>query len=134
MTEYARQDPDVERRTLTCVPANGVTACVTHLSTETSRFSQATEMASIVRRHAARGATVLGGDWNIPFPGAQRYVPAGMFRKGDGDVQHIMATDDFGFVGTRKTSLAWTDHPAFEVRLRRRPPAPVHRTPRWLDE
>lgn len=117
--EYANQDPDPERRTLTCVPANRVTACVTHLSTETPRFSQATQMFGIVGRHARRGATVAGGDWNIAFPIAQRYVPAGMFRKGDGDVQHVMVSDSFRFVGRRKQRVAWTDHPVFEVDLQR---------------
>ena len=121
ITQYARQDPDIggERRTLICVPAAGVTACVTHLSDGPARFPQAAQMASVVARHAARGPTVLGGDWNIAFPEAQRHVPDRMFRKGDGAVQHIMATDGFGFVGSRNERMAWTDHPAFQVDLRR---------------
>lgn len=63
---------------------------------------------------------MLGGDWNIEYPTAQDYVPAGMFRKGDGGVQHVMATSaHFGFDRTRVMELDWTDHPAFQVYLNR---------------
>jgi len=46
----------------------------------------------IVGGYAGDGPTVLGGDWNMTHggdPDAQDYVPTGMFRKGDGDVQHV---------------------------------------------
>ena len=117
VTEYARQDPGVERRTLTCVRAGRVTVCVTHLTPGPSRFGQAAQMASIVARHAALGATVLGGDWNIAYPGAERVVPGGMVRTDDGNVQNIAATDNFRVVDREVTTLGWTDHPALEVHL-----------------
>ena len=119
VTEYVHQDSEVERRTLTCVPADGVSTCVTHLSSGGSRYAQAAEMAVVLARHAARGATVVGGDWNLTAPRAQGFVPAGLFRRGDGEVQHIAATDDFRFVREHRQGLPWTDHPAFEVYLRR---------------
>jgi len=42
--------------------------------------------------------TVIGGELNLKYrgsPNAQSCVPPGYFRKGDGDVQHIMVTSDF---------------------------------------
>ncbi len=55
-------------------------------------------------------------------PDAQEYVPAEMFRKGDGSVQHIMASSaHFGFTRTWTMSLGWTDHPALQVYLTRKP-------------
>lgn len=118
---YRAQDPDPERRTLTCLLASAVTVCVTHLD-NVARREQAAEMKRLIGRHARRGPTVLGGDWNMRFggdPDAQDYVPAGMFRKGDGGVQHVLASGTLGFVRTRITALDWTDHPALEVTLRR---------------
>ncbi len=51
-------------------------------------------------------------------PNAQKYVPAGMFRKGDGHLQHIMALSaHFGFKETPVMKLDWTDHPALQVYL-----------------
>lgn len=120
----AAQDPckekekPCEKRTLACAKASGVTACVTHLGLERQR-KQAAEMKEVVGRFASQGPTVLGGDWNITYPDAQRYVPSGMFRKGDDDVQHIMATTGFRFDRTRKMDLDWTDHPALQLYLTR---------------
>jgi hypothetical protein len=120
---YNAQEGSVELRTLTCVAAGGVTACATHLSGGNAKSAQAAQMKEIVGAYASRGPTVLGGDWNIKFggnPNAQDYVPAGMFRKGDGDVQHIVASSaHFGFVRTSITNLNWTDHPALQVYLTR---------------
>lgn len=120
---YNTQSDHTELRTLTCVPAAGVTACVTHLSTSGVKSEQAAKMKDIVGDYARQGPTVLGGDWNIKYggnPNAQDYVPAGMFRKGDGDVQHIMASSaHFGFTKTQIMDLDWTDHPALQVYLTR---------------
>jgi hypothetical protein len=44
-------------------------------------------------------------------------VPAGYFRKGDGDVQHIMATTDFTFSSSRKIGMSHTDHDGWFVAL-----------------
>lgn len=125
---YAAQDPDPERRTLTCLRATGVTVCVTHLD-NVARREQAAEMERLVERNARRGPTVLSGDWNMRFggdPNAQNYVPAGMFRKGDRGVQHVLASTALGFVRTRITALDWTDHPALEVTLQRNRPGLRH--------
>ncbi len=69
--------------------------------------------------------TVLGGDINLTYePGAkynvQSCVPSGWFRKGDGELQHTMATNDFGFVSTLELDMeGTTDHPAWIVVLNR---------------
>lgn len=119
---YGVQSRRVERRMLTCVPAAGVVACVTHLETSGRiAASQAKEINRVVGGFVGRGPTVLGGDWNLTAKKAQRYVPAGMFRKGDNKVQHVMASGrDFRFAGTRIMRLNWTDHPALQVYFTRR--------------
>jgi hypothetical protein len=120
---YNSQDSQTELRTLICAPANGVTVCVTHLSNHSAKSDQATQMKDVVGGYARQGPTVLGGDWNMAYggnPNAQNYVPAGMFRKGDGSVQHIMASSaHFGFTSTRVMKLDWTDHPGLQVYLTR---------------
>jgi hypothetical protein len=120
---YNAQSDHTELRTLTCAPAAGVTACVTHLSNLSVRSDQAEMMKSVVGDYARYGPTVLGGDWNLTYggdPDAQDYVPAEMFRKGDGDVQHVMASSaHFGFTGTQVMPLDWTDHPGLQVDLTR---------------
>lgn len=120
---YNSQNDHTELRTLTCVPASGVTACVTHLSTGSAKDDQAAKMKDIVGGYSRQGPTVLGGDWNMTYsgnPNAQDYVPAEMFRKGDGSVQHIMASSaHFGFTSTRVMKLDWTDHPGLQVYLTR---------------
>ena len=120
---YNSQNDHTELRTLTCAPAAGVTACVTHLSNRSAKSDQAATMKSVVGDYARGGPTVLGGDWNMAYkgdPDAQDYVPAGMFRKGDGGVQHVMASKaHFGFTRTRIMRLDWTDHPGLQVYLAR---------------
>ena len=117
---YEPQDSKIELRTLTCVRAQGVTACVTHLSPRASGPAQAEQMRNALAAHARRGPTTLGGDLNLAYPEVQRYVPAGMFRKGDGDVQHVIASGHFGYTGRRIMALDWTDHPALQVYLKGR--------------
>jgi hypothetical protein len=64
--------------------------------------------------------TVIGGDLNMKYkgsPNAQNCVPPGYFRKGDGDVQHIMATSDFAFASSRSIGMSHTDHDGWFVAL-----------------
>ena len=120
---YSAQDAQTELRTLTCVPAAGVTVCVTHLATTSVKTDQAAQMKDVVGAHAGQGATVLGGDWNMTYggnPNAQDFVPSGMFRKGDSNVQHIVSSSaHFTLVSTRVMDLNWTDHDALQVYLTR---------------
>lgn len=122
---YAAQQGGAEQRTLMCVDAGGVRVCVTHLDSRGKQGEQAQQMENVLAGYARAGVrTLLGGDWNLKFggsPNAQDFVPGGMFRKGDGDVQHVMATQrHFGFVSTRTMRLNWTDHPGFQVYLDKR--------------
>lgn len=77
---------------------------MTHLTGGPAKPGQATKMKRIVGRHAGRGPTVLGGDWNLSFggdPDAQDYVPRGMSRKGDRGMQRVLASATFAFVRVR---------------------------------
>jgi hypothetical protein len=120
---YSAQDGTTELRTLTCAPAGGITSCATHLSAGGAKADQGAQMKGIVGAAAGQGPTALGGDWNMAFggnPNAQDYVPANMFRKGDGEVQHVIASSaHFSFVRTQVMQLDWTDHPGLQVYLTR---------------
>jgi hypothetical protein len=64
--------------------------------------------------------TVIGGDLNMKYkgsPNAQDCVPGGFFRKGDGDVQHIMATTSLAFSSSRTIAMSRTDHDGWFVAL-----------------
>jgi hypothetical protein len=60
-------------------------------------------------------------DWNLKYkgsPNAQDCVPGGFYRKGDGSLQHVIASDDFTFLETVVIDMkGTTDHPGLEVRL-----------------
>lgn len=131
VTTYTAQNGDSERRTLACARAEGVTTCVTHLldgqeeRPRRIRADQARQMREVLGRHAARGPTVLGGDWNLVVggtPDARDFVPAGMVRTGDGDVQHVLATSaHFRFERANVMEFDWTDHPGLHVHYMSQP-------------
>lgn len=72
---------------------------------------------------------ICGGDWNMKYngdPNAQDYVPAGMFRKGDGSVQHVMASSaHFGFTDTRTIYSAVQLRFSLDSKVGRRAADPV---------
>jgi len=129
---YAAQDGGNERRVWMCSTfQDNTAACVTHLSTSSSTaMRQCRELLDTnMPAHTGGRATVVAGDFNLrynrwnPFqPNVQDCVPSGFFRKGDGSVQHIMASSaHFQFIATEVIDMAGTtDHPAFLVRLTRR--------------
>jgi len=117
-----------EMRAYACAyAADSYYGCVTHLENDNGDVAllQCQEvMNPIVPQYwgASGGAlpTVVGGDLNLSFrgsPDVQDCVPPGWFRKGDGDVQHIMATDDFTFDSSELLPMELTDHDAWLVRL-----------------
>jgi len=62
--------------------------------------------------------TVVGGDFNLKYQGSpdiQDCVPAGWYRKGDGDVQHWFITNDLAFDFSQEIGMAHTDHPGWLV-------------------
>jgi hypothetical protein len=124
---YTTQDTSsAEQRAWLCVRATGnFTACTTHLATVGSvALAQCQDLMNniipTVRGDAVNAATIMSGDLNLRFngtPNAQDCVPSGYFRKGDGSVQHVLATMDFTFSTSNATTMTHTDHPAWFVEV-----------------
>jgi hypothetical protein len=62
---------------------------------------------------------VVSGDMNLRYqgsPNVQDCNPSGFYRKGDGSVQHVFASNNLTFVsGTTISMSGTTDHPAWLV-------------------
>jgi endonuclease/exonuclease/phosphatase family metal-dependent hydrolase len=127
---YTTQDSGNEQRTYACAYAVGDhLACATHLSasSEPVALAQCRALLFDVVPHirsveTVTGKTVVGGDFNLEYDtsdpeNAQNCVPSGHVRKGDGDVQHVVFSNDIAFVSTAKYGLRHTDHDGFLVRL-----------------
>ncbi|HEY0135369.1 MAG TPA: hypothetical protein VGB85_14895, partial [Nannocystis sp.] len=120
---YSQQSSMTERRVWICMGYEGFVGCTTHLSTngETALAQCHDIIDGPLATAAAQGPAVMAGDWNLKFkgsPNAQDCVPGGFFRKGDGGVQHLIASDHFGFIETITIDMkGTTDHPGLEVRL-----------------
>lgn len=122
---YPMQDGSSnEQRAWLCVAATGhYFACTTHLTNNsgTIALNQCNHLTRTVipQMHAAAGGaklTVMGADLNLRYggsPNAQSCVPPGYYRKGDGSVQHFIASGDLTFGSTRKISMRYTDHPGW---------------------
>jgi hypothetical protein len=124
----ANQTDDNEMRAWACAYATGdYYTCVTHLENDNGDVAmlQCQEvMNPLVPQfwgaHGGNLPTIVGGDLNLRFSGSpdvQDCVPPAWFRKGDGDVQHIMATDDFTFDSSELIPMQSTDHDAWLVHL-----------------
>jgi endonuclease/exonuclease/phosphatase family metal-dependent hydrolase len=127
---YTTQDSGNEQRTFACAYAVGDhLACATHLSASSEPVALAQCRAllfdavpNIRSVEGVSGRTVVGGDFNLEYDtadpeNAQNCVPSGHIRKGDGDVQHVVFSNDIAFVGTTRYALRYTDHDGFLVRL-----------------
>lgn len=121
---YAAQSSTSERRVWICMGYDGFTGCTTHLSTNgPTALTQCHDLVDgPLVTAAAAGPAVMAGDWNLKYngsPDAQDCVPdSGFYRKGDGSVQHVLASDDFGFIETVVIDMdGATDHPGLHVRL-----------------
>lgn len=120
---YAAQSSMTERRVWICMGYTGFTGCTTHLSTSggTALAQCMDVVGGPLATAAAGGPAVLAGDWNLKYkgdPDAQDCVPGGFYRKGDGSVQHVIASDDLAFLETIVIDMdGTTDHPGLEVRL-----------------
>ena len=126
---YSSQDTSSnEERAWLCVAATGnYYACTTHLANTSGtvalnqcKYLMNTAIPSVRSSGGGYRPTVMGGDLNLNyggFPDAQSCVPSGYFRKGDGSVQHIMATTDFAFSSSKKISMTYTDHVGWFVAL-----------------
>jgi hypothetical protein len=125
---YAEELQDTgsnEQRSWLCVNSdNDYWGCTTHLAAgdDAKAMRQCHHLmdAVIVWLWAAdiRLPSVVGGDFNLKYddsPDMQDCVPSGWYRKGDGDVQHIMATNNLAFDYTDEISMIHTDHNAWLV-------------------
>jgi hypothetical protein len=127
---YLSQPTDSnEERAWACAYAIGsYFGCTTHLAQEstTVAFNECVYLMSgvipaIWDNEGARYPSVMGGDLNLRYglsPNVQGCVPAGWFRKGDDEVQHVMATADYTFDGSELIGMHHTDHGAWLVKLR----------------
>jgi hypothetical protein len=115
-----------ELRAWVCAEAVGnYYACTTHLASGAGAVAldQCNHlMRSVIPSIWSSEGTlpsVVGGDFNLKYqgsPNVQNCVPSGWYRKGDGDVQHVMATTSLTFGSTQKIGLSHTDHPGWLVR------------------
>jgi hypothetical protein len=116
---YTAQDSGNEMRVWACLPAGGVSACTTHLSASSGSVALAQCKELLGRAVGLPGPTVVAGDMNLKYqgsPNVQDCNPAGFYRKGDGDVQHVFASTSLAFVsGTKLSMSGTTDHPGWLV-------------------
>lgn len=124
---YPAQDTTSnEMRAWLCAAAvNNYYACTTHLvnTSGTIAMQQCKRLmdVEIPAIRSALGPTlpvVVAGDLNLRYggsPNVQNCVPAGYYRKGDGDVQHFMTTADMRFGFGQKVALQFTDHDGWLV-------------------
>ena len=122
------QSADNEMRAWACAyAADNYYICATHLENDNGdvAIAQCNEVMNPIipefwGTHGGQLPTVLGGDFNLRFngsPDVQDCVPQGWYRKGDGDVQHIMATSDLVFESSEAFSMERTDHDAWLIRV-----------------
>ena len=126
---YAHQDlTDNEMRAWACASLGGVEACTTHLQSRHGDVAllQCQELMDPVLPQFRAGhgdgsrPSIVSGDLNLAFggdPDVQSCLPPGWFRKGDTQVQHVMATDDFTYESTELIPMERSDHDALLVRL-----------------
>jgi hypothetical protein len=127
-TEDLQDHSSPEQRSWLCVnSANNYWGCTTHTfnggNNITLRQCEHLMKAVIPWIWAAdiRLPSVVGGDFNLRYGGSpdmQTCVPSGWYRKGDGAVQHIMATNNLTFDDSLAIPMLYTDHPAWLVSVR----------------
>ena len=126
-TQYSKSG---EERVFVCVAAKGEHfACTSHLAAGDKMVALAQCKALMFDAvpflkgvAGAAGKTVVGGDFNLKYnkgaaTNAQNCVPNGYTRKGDGDVQHVVFSNDMTFGSTKTYGLSYTDHDGFLVKL-----------------
>ncbi len=127
-SRLTNQSADNEMRAWACAyAADNYYACATHLENDNGDVAmlQCQEVMNPIvpqfwGEHGGALPTIVGGDLNLRFngnPDVQDCVPPAWYRKGDGDVQHIMATDDLTFESSELIPMQFTDHDAWLVRV-----------------
>jgi len=124
---YTAQDTrsSKEVRVMACAEYQELNVCTTHLVAKADKIAleQCKELREYAADHARRQPTVVGGDFNLKYnegspTNVQKCAPGGFFRKGDGNVQHVMASGHFEFVSRRIVQLDRTDHEGLAVTVR----------------
>lgn len=108
-------------------------ACTTHLAAGQNAKPVALKqcdamMGTIIPQLRAEGGVrttmipvIVQGDFNLKYDDGdndvQKCIPSGYTRKGDGDVQHIVASNDAPFVSTNVVGMTYTDHVGFLAEL-----------------
>lgn len=108
-------------------------ACVTHLTpvNRSVALEQCAELLDeiVPAMQVEVGAdlpTVVAGDLNLrerdDAESVDTCVPGDYTRRGDGDVQHVVASRDASFLDSRTEPMEYTDHPALVAVLAVPPP------------
>ncbi|KAH8593706.1 hypothetical protein B0O99DRAFT_742691 [Bisporella sp. PMI_857] len=128
--KYSSQWPSSqEQRVFACAAAGDHFACTTHLAAAGDPTVEKTALAQckalmfdvipyLKGLSGSSGRTVVGGDLNLEYDtsddeNVQKCVPNGYTRKGDGDVQHVIVSNDFTFKSVKEQHVDYTDHNAF---------------------
>ncbi len=127
---YAGQDRSTEDRTFACAYAVGNhLACATHLSSHGKPIALTQCRALLLdaiphirSTEGFAGPTIIGGDLNLGAGPAdsdrlRTCVPAGHARQTDGDVQHVIFSDNLTVTGADRHPLTHTDHDGLLVTL-----------------
>jgi len=133
--KYTSQWNSQEQRIFACAAAGDHFACTTHLAAADDPTVEKTALAQckalmfdaipyLKALAVSTGRTVVGGDFNLEYDtsdeeNVQNCVPTGHTRKGDGDVQHVIVSNDFTFKGVSEKHVDYTDHNAFIADLTR---------------
>ncbi len=116
-----------ERAWLCTYPVGNYYGCTTHLASSNRdvaanqcRYMMSGVMPALWSHEGVTLPSIVAGDLNLRYggrPDVQDCVPSGWSRKGDNQVQHVMATTSLTFNVGHKTPMQHTDHPAWLVEL-----------------
>lgn len=124
---YTDQSVSNEHRVYGCALFNRFVGCTTHLTIERRIASR--QCSQLTRDRLPAYVTLLGeqgiptfvsGDLNLVYNSADPYnvqncVPSGHSRKGDGDVQHVIVSNNITLGTVRTYGLSYTDHDGLHV-------------------
>jgi hypothetical protein len=119
--QYTATDGHRELRSWACLPAGDLSACTTHLSSDSAPTALAQCQDLMSRAAGYPRPVIVVGDFNLPdqgSPSMRDCDPTGFSRRGDGSVQHIYASDDLSFTHTTAIDMTGTtDHPGWLATL-----------------
>ncbi|CAM3316933.1 endonuclease/exonuclease/phosphatase family protein [Kibdelosporangium persicum] len=119
--QYTAADGHRELRAWACLAAAHLSVCTTHLSADNAPTALAQCRDLMARVAGYPRPAVVAGDFNLRdhgSPSMRDCDPGGFSRRGDGNVQHVYASDDLSFGRTTKIDMMGsTDHPGWLVTL-----------------